>query len=111
MENTMLSLVKPDVLSENMLSISHYIKQSYSSARKQVQEGVNLIQEGVTFIKEEFTEYINLMALPVNNFLKDIAEIEADFRKELTAEVDIPPAPGVVPVSVAIATGPMEENY
>lgn len=111
MENKTSSIVKPGILSENMFSISSYIKQSYNLAYKQVQGGVNFIKGEFSGLYDKTTDYINRMTLPVNNFLKDIADIEEDFRRELGIDGGIPPAPGIVPINIALASGPMEENY
>ena len=107
------SVVKPEVLSENMLLINSFIKQSYSQAKKQVQDGMSFIKEEFTSLYDMTTNCLNRMALPVNNFLKDISQIEAEFRRELRIIEDPNKAssPGIVHINIAAATGSMEENY
>ena len=60
-------------------------------------------QVGSTLILEDLRR--------INNFLKDIAEIEAEFSKELNMEPDRKSSSGFVPIHLATASGPMEENY
>ena len=111
MENLPVSVVKPDVLTENMLSINSFIKQSYTQARKQVQEGMSFIKDEFSGLYDITATYLNKMALPVNNFLKDFAQIEAEFKRELNLEPDNKSSSGFVPIHLATATGLMEENY
>jgi len=75
----------------------------------------------VTVIKEEFLEiydkagtYLNKMVLPVNNFLKDFTQIDAEFQGELRKEIQPVTTPtssaNIVPIEQALS-GFMEENY
>ncbi len=105
-----LSVVKPDVLKDNMTSISSFLKDSYSSAKKN-------IQDGVTFFKDEFSAfynktgtYINQMMLPVNNYLKDTAEIETDLQQQKSNDPAASHYGHLVPIEEALRS-PMEENY
>ena len=52
------------------------------------------------------------MALPVNNFLKDITQIEAEFQQELIKESGqfICMEGKMIPVEEVLSQ-PMEENY
>lgn len=108
MLRTAVSVVNPDVLVENMLTINTYIKESYSQARLQVQEGVNFLKEEFTDLYDKTAGYINWLTLPVNNFLKDLSQIEKEFLQAAGAE----PEPScLIPISIAINSGVMEENY
>jgi hypothetical protein len=112
MENT-LSVVKPEVLTENSQLFNSLIKQSYKQAKKQVQDGMSFIKEEISSLYDKTTNCLNRMALPVNNFLKDISQIEAEFRRELKiiGDPDNRSSDGIVHISIASATGSMEENY
>jgi prophage DNA circulation protein len=114
-----VSVVNQDVLTENKMSINSIIKQSYSSAKKQLQEGMHVIQDGMNVIKDEFIEmydkagsYIHKMALPINNFLKDLGQIEAEFLQEIGKQSPVKTSTSgcIVPVEQALLS-PMEENY
>src|SRR5687768_499129 len=111
-----VSVVKPEVLTENKSSINSYIKQSYTSAKKQIQESVSVIQDGMNVIKDEFRgmydkagTYITKMALPINNFLKDLGQIEDEFLKEIGKQTTATPSMSgcIVPVEQALLS-PME---
>lgn len=73
----------------------------------------------MSFIKEEFStfydnteQYLNNMVLPVNNFLKDLTQIETELLQEVSREsTEIIFLNGkMVSVDQALS-GPMEENY
>ncbi|MBL7724679.1 MAG: hypothetical protein JNK27_11045 [Chitinophagaceae bacterium] len=87
------SFVQPDVLEKNMLTIHSFLKQSYDEAKKQLENGVTLLQEGATFFKEEFStlfqetgQYFNRMLLPVNNFIKDLQQIDTELLREVSMQ-------------------------
>ncbi|MEP6699791.1 MAG: hypothetical protein ABJA85_00680 [Bacteroidota bacterium] len=120
MTNPTTSEVLPEVLDENRVSINSFLKQSYSQAKKQLEGGVNLIQGGVTFIKDEFSafyhetgHYLNKMVLPVNNFLKDHSQIENELQQEINRESAqlVFLSGNMVPLDQALTSEFMEENY
>ncbi len=91
MTNSLISVVKPDILEENKMTIHSFLRQSYNQAKKQWDEGVSFIQDGVSFFKEEFSaiydktgQYIDRMLLPVNNFLKDMKQIDSELKQEIS---------------------------
>ncbi|NOT51825.1 MAG: hypothetical protein HOP10_11180 [Chitinophagaceae bacterium] len=105
-----VSVVKPDVLKENMLSISSFLKESYSSARKNIYEGVNFFKDEFSAFYNKTGSYINQMMLPVNNFLKDIAQINTELQQEGSKNYPVPGQAPLVPIDEALQS-PMEENY
>lgn len=113
------SFVKPDVLKKNMLTINSFLKETYDEAKKQLEKWVSLIQEGASFFKEEFSamyhetgQSINRMLLPVNNFIKDITQIETELLKEVSIESPhyLLMDGEMVPVEKVLER-PMEENH
>lgn len=112
MVNALKSVVNPDVLADNMMTIHHFLRESYQQARRQLQDGVSFFKEEFTEIQVMAGQYVNRMMLPVNNFLKDISQIDHELQLEVNKE------PGqyvllqgrTVPVDEVLA-GPMEENY
>ena len=97
---------------EEKVSFQDFLKKSYSNA-------VNRVQGGVTYIKDELYEmysqsgyYLEQMALPVNNFLKDFTQIESELSQEKIKEnshfllLD-----GKLVSADQILNKPMEENY
>jgi hypothetical protein len=119
MSNPLISSVQPEVLQENKMTINSFLKQSYEQAKKQVEDGVSFIQDGVSFIKEEFSVFyhetgqcLNKMVLPVNNFLKDLTQIETELLQEVSKESShyLLMNGEMVPVEKVLAM-PMEENH
>lgn len=94
------------------------IKQSIDQVKNIMQDGLNVIQDSMTVIKDEFigiydktASCINRMMLPVNNFIKDFTQIDAEFQAELSKDAAFAtPRPNIVPIEVAL-NGYMEENY
>lgn len=79
----------------------------------------NYFTESLSFFKDELSDsigktgrYINLLTLPVNNYLKDIAQINKEFEEEIknNAEYCICLDGEMVPASEVLSR-PMEENY
>ena len=109
------SFIPTDMNSHNNVPMNSMLKHSYDQAKKHFQGGVSAIQGGITVIKDEFlgiydkaTSYMNKMALPVNNFLKDLSQIDAEFKAELSSKTFGPC--GIIPIEEALK-GPMESNY
>ena len=121
------SVVRPDTLKENKISINNFLKDSYSNAKKQLQGGINAFKDELREIRNTAEACFDFFALPINNYLKDISQIDNDFQQ----------APGpalepsetslriteaamrmsdnsmrVVSITEALSSGgPMEENY
>lgn len=113
-----ISAVQPVILIENKLSINSFLKNSYDEVRKQVEGSVAVIQDEVSFIKEEFSFFyhetgmcLKKMALPVNNFLKDLTQIDNELLLEVSKESPYYMFMNgeMIPVE-KVLTMPMEEN-
>ncbi len=105
-----LSVVKPDVLKENMTSIGSFLKDSYSNAKRNINDGVGFFKDEFSAFYNKTGTYINQMMLPVNNFLKNITDIDTELQQEKSSD---PAASGhghLVPIEEALRS-PMEENY
>ena len=119
MTNSLNSVVRPDVLDENKMTIHSFLRQSYNQVKKHWEEGVTFIQDGASFFKDEFSaiynktgNYIDRMMLPVNNFLKDINQIDSELKQEISKDsTELVFLDGrMVTVDQALSL-PMEENY
>ena len=119
MTNLLNSVVRPDVLDENKMTIHSFLRESYNQAKKQWGDGVSFIRDGVSFFKDEFSaiydktgQYIDRMMLPVNNFLKDINQIDSELKQEISKDsTELVFLDGrMVTVEQALSL-PMEENY
>lgn len=115
----LISNVQPEVLKENKMIINSFLVQTYSQAKLKLKDGVIFIGEKMLFVKEEFSffydnteECLTNLALPVNNFLKDLTQIEAELMQEVSKEsTEIIFMNGkMVPVHQVLSE-PMEENY
>jgi hypothetical protein len=118
MTNT-ISFVQSKVLKENMQTIHSFLKQSYDEAKQQLENGVGFLQDRASFLKDELSAFyqgsgqcLNRMLLPVNNFVKDLQQIDLDLKKEMSIESPhtLLMDGEMVPVE-KVLTMPMEENY
>lgn len=106
------SVVSPDILADNMLTIHQFLRESYHHTRQHLHEGVSFFKEEFTDIRIKAGQYVNRMMLPVNNFLKDISQIEHELQSELNNEPDrFVLMEGRMALVDEILTRPMEENY
>ncbi|OSZ80598.1 hypothetical protein CAP36_04925 [Chitinophagaceae bacterium IBVUCB2] len=103
----------PNQLNDNMLTIHGFLNDSYQQAKQHIQEGVSFLKTELFSIHDKSTCYINRMMMPVNNFLKDITEIESELQQELTKDAShcLCIDGQMVPAEVVLITQPMEENY
>ncbi len=110
------TVFNPESLSENVISFNSVIRQSYTQAKKHLQDGITVIKDEFIGIYDKAEAYFNIIALPVNNFLKDLTQIEAEFRQELKNEPDQYTETitiltcNIIPIEQAMNSR-MEENY
>jgi hypothetical protein len=105
-----LSVVNPDVLKENKSSIRSFLKDSYSNARKNIQDGVSFFKDEFSAFYNKTGTYLNQMMLPVNNYLKDNMEIETELHQAKSNDPAASSYGHLVPIEEALRS-PMEENY
>jgi len=93
--------VRPDLQNENRVSINDFLKQSYNQARSYIQDGAGRTRD-----------LLNRMSLPVNNFLKDLSQIETELHAENSkSSTQFMMMDGqLVPIEQVLSR-PMEENY
>ena len=108
------SLHKPTLssVSENLSSLHNFFKDSYKGGKREFSERVSLLKEGLSGAYDKTSTCVNLLTLPINNFLKDIAQIEREFQEELSKNTEhcVCLDGKMMPVS-EILSRPMEENY
>ncbi|HEX7906442.1 MAG TPA: hypothetical protein VF487_21355 [Chitinophagaceae bacterium] len=114
MANTPSDILKTDALTENLLSFHSVVKQSYSHAKKHLQDGVAFVKEEIMDIYDTAGSCLTKMVLPVNNFLKDLTQIEEEFQHEINREMQpvkvVNHNCNIIPIEQALS-GYMEENY
>ena len=94
-------------------AVGSYIKNTFTETKKDIGEGISLFKEGHTDKINKKGEYIkNDLVLPVNNFIKDITQIEKEFEAErdINAEFCICIEGKMIPAE-EVLNMPMEENY
>ena len=112
MVNSLKSVVNPDTLTDNMSRIHDFLRGSYQQAKEQLQDGVSFLKDELHGIQQKAGHYMNQMLLPVNNFLKDITQIESELQTELNKEPEqFVLLQGRLVTVEEVLTGPMEENY
>jgi hypothetical protein len=111
MTNSSLTVLKQDSFAEKLLPA--VITESYSHAKKHLQDGITAIKDEFIGMYDKAATCINRIALPINNFLKDMGEIEAEFMNEVQKESLRPAAPSLMVVfpSEQALNGYLEENY
>jgi hypothetical protein len=100
------SLVQPEVLITNKMTIHHFLRESYAGMNRHMEKGVSFLKNALFEMNVQGVICISNMLAPVNNFLKDLAQIEADFLQEKDEKASL----NWVPIEVALQS-PMEENY
>jgi hypothetical protein len=107
---TQASFTEPAILNENKMTINSFLRQSYDSAKKNIEDGASFIKEELTTLYDKTSECLNRMALPVNNFLKDHLEIDFEMQQYEMNGLETPASANVIPIEIALLS-PMEENY
>jgi hypothetical protein len=115
-----IPFVSPENREESKCTFQSFLSESYSQARQQLDEGVHRIQEGISTIRDEFSvlygktsEYLHRMASPVNNFLKDLSQIDNEILAEHARSASQPmlSLDGQLVPADQVLKLPMEENY
>ena len=93
--------MSPEMMNENKMSINSFLRESYNQAK--------------SFIRDEFdktSHFMNRMALPVNNFLKDLSQIETELIEENSkSSAQFMMLDGqLIPIDQVLSRQ-MEENY
>jgi hypothetical protein len=107
-----LSLPNSSSLEKNVGSVHTYLKNTFNETKREISEGLSSFKDGITGTFNRTGTYINNLVLPVNNFLKDVAQIEKEFEEErrkneqfcICLDGQMVPAEEVLNL-------PMEENY
>jgi hypothetical protein len=97
--------------STEKISLQDFLKSSVSNAVHRVQDGVSYIKNELYEMYSQSGYYLDQMALPVNNFLKDFSQIDTELSQESKQSGHFLTLDGqMVPVE-QVLNRPMEENY
>ena len=97
---------------ETLNVIHGFVKKSMQEKRHLISDGLSNFKDGLAGAFDETRSYVNLLTLPVNNFLKDISQMDRDFEEELkkNSEYCICLNGKMIPANEVLSM-PMEENY
>jgi hypothetical protein len=97
---------------KNFNTVQHYLKDSFNEKRQEIKESISFFKEEFSGMFDKTNRYFNLATLPVNNFLKDLSQIEKEMEAECNRsnEYCICMDGKMIPASEVFAR-PMEENY
>ena len=110
MTNPSISVVKPDVLNENKQTINSFLRETYSQAKAHWQDSISFFKDEFRGMYQQVEScFTNNIVLPVNNYLKDHAEIDMELMQEALNPPEIITG-NIVPIQIALQS-PMEENY
>ena len=109
---TTIPVNEVSTLRENLYSVQGYVVNSIKDKRQAFAEGFAHFKEGLSQAFHDKKNYVHLLTLPINNFLKDITQIEKEFEEELKKNTDyyVPLNGKMVPANEVLCM-PMEENY
>lgn len=93
-------------------AIENFVKSAFNETKKDIGNGLSFFKEELAGKIHRTGDYLNAMVLPVNNFLKDVSQIEKEFAEEQqkNAEYCIRLDGKMVPASTVLNMH-MEENY
>ena len=98
-------------LKDNFISLHNFLKGVYSKKNENHAEGISLFK-GLFEATDKIACYANIFKSPVNNFLKDLYQIEEDFRNQyLKADGYFIYMEGKMLNEKEVLSLPMEENY
>jgi hypothetical protein len=110
MESKVLIPGPVEIKKDNPTSLHSFLSASCSNARQ-------VLKDGTSFIKDEFTSLYTMaetqlqkMVLPVNNFLKDMIQLDREIEYESKKQAGLIGEGNFVPLEQALLS-PMEENY
>ncbi len=104
------SVVQPEVLSENKMTIQSFLHESYAQVSQQVQDSISFFKDELRGMYKQAETCFTNMILPVNNFLKDHTQIETEFMEKAVNAPKKTESSNIVPLEIALLS-PMEENY
>jgi len=98
--------------SQHLAAVHRFIKDSYLEKKHVFSTGLSVFKEELGDTLDKTAHCIDHVTLPVNNFLKDVQQIEKEFREEMakSKEYCICIDGRMVPAGEVLKYS-MEENY
>ncbi len=98
-------------IKDNFISLHNFLKNIYSEKKECLTGGISLLK-GLFEATDKIACYANIFITPVNNFLKDLSQMEEDFRNQhLNAGGYFIYMEGKLLNEKEVLSLPMEENY
>lgn len=108
-----LGHTNPSALGKNIEAVHDYFTNTINETKKDIGEGFNLFKDGITDQFNKAGTYIkNDIVLPVNNFIKDVSQIDNEFEAERRNNAEYCMCIGGIMIPAEeVLKMPMEENY
>lgn len=99
-------------LTRNIDAVQNFVRNTLQDTKKDIGEGLHYFKDGIAGRFHRTGSYLNSLVLPVNNFIKDVTQIEQEFELERikNSEYCICLDGQMVPASEVLKMD-MEENY
>ncbi|HEX7844312.1 MAG TPA: hypothetical protein VF476_00850 [Chitinophagaceae bacterium] len=94
------------------MSIHNYLINTFNEKKEMLTECVTVFKEGLTGAFHFTTSCVSSIILPINNFLKDLDQMEEEFKQEhIRNEKNYICLEGQMILRNDVLSMPMEENY
>lgn len=109
MKNETLRFSHIEAKNESPLTLRSFLSSSCADAQQFLKEGTSFIKDELTLLYAKAENHLQKMALPINNFLKDIKQMDREIEYESKKQSGLICEGNVVPLEQALLS-PMEEN-
>ena len=104
--------VSLNAVSEGFNSLHDFLKHTYQDQKDKLSECVGIFKDGLTEAYNVTSSCVTSVMLPINNFIKDLTQMEEEFRQEhLKNEGQYICLEGQMIHRAEVISLPMEENY
>ena len=104
--------VRLEAVIDGINSLHDFLKHTYNDQKEKLSECVDIFKDGLTEAFNVTSSCVNSVLLPINNFIKDLTQMEEEFRQEhLKNEEQYICLEGQMISRAEVVTLPMEENY
>jgi hypothetical protein len=91
-------------------TLQSFLSASHSETRNYLSKQTSFFKEEVNALYNSASQQLQMILLPVNNFLKDITDIDKEIEYESKKQAGVVCEGNFVPLEQALLS-PMEENY
>lgn len=109
MENETLRFSHIETKNENPLTLRSFLSASCADTQQFLKEGTSFIKDELNSLYTMAENHLQKMALPINNFLKDMIQLDQEIEYESKKQCGHVCEGNFVPLEQALLS-PMEEN-